>query len=69
MAISMDMAGPLPVGRSGSRYITCIIDHLTRWGEANILIASTSNAVVKILRDWVERFDKPCVVFVVGLML
>lgn len=41
------------MGKRGSNYIVCIIDHLTRWGEAIILVVSTSK-VLKMLRDWVR---------------
>lgn len=51
MPISMDVVGPLPTGKRGGKYIICVIDHLTRWGEASVLFEANSFTIVRVLRN------------------
>lgn len=58
-AISMDLIGPLPAGRMGARYIVCIIDHLSRWGEAWVVKNCEASIVLRCLMEWAGRWGKP----------
>lgn len=50
-AISMDLISPLPVGKRGSRYIACIVDHLSKWGEVKVLLNCEGKTILKFLSE------------------
>ena len=58
--VAIDLLGPLPETKSGSKYIVVIIDYFTKWVEAipssNIKAETVANALIK---DFICRFGVP----------
>ena len=52
----MDIAGPLPLGEDGSKYILLVVDSLSRWPEIFCLKTMTSEEIAECLYKVITRF-------------
>ena len=58
--ISMDIAGPLPIGNNGEKYILGIIDNYSRYVALIPLRQATASEVAKaLLKHWIVIFGTP----------
>ena len=58
--VAIDIMGPLPISRSGNRYIMVIVDYFTKWVEAYAIPNQEAFTVAeKFVNEFVTRFGVP----------
>jgi hypothetical protein len=49
--VGMDVMGPLPITKSGKRYIVIAVDHFTKWVEARALETNDAQSIASFFYD------------------
>jgi len=57
--VGLDLIGPLPKTRKGNRYIIVLVDYFTKWVEAEPLKQTSSDKVIRFLKNVFARHGVP----------
>lgn len=56
----VDIVGPLPPGKGGVKFVVVVVDYITKWAEAKVLVHITSKNITRFLwQSVVCRFGLP----------